>query len=195
MTRVGITTMTSTRLLTSLIGAALFLPWVTASTLQAQFECTAENTAGAYVYTKSGLQYETTSPGPFAPGPFGAIGLITFEPDGTVSKLIDFRMLSDGPSSFNGVNLGDVFDIRGTVEPDCRSTMTFADRASGTVIFEFVSVFANGGQEGWTIQISPADKLDITTFKRIDPIVDGKLRRRINKIAQRLGIFPLDDDD
>ena len=112
MTRASMTTMASTRLLTSLIGAVLFLPLVTASTLQAQFECTAENTAGAYVYTKSGQQYETTPPGPFAPGPFGAVGLITIEADGTVPKLIDFRMLSDGPSVFNGVNLGEVFDIR-----------------------------------------------------------------------------------
>ena len=57
-------------------------------------------------------------------------------------------------------------------------------------------MFANGGQEGWSLNtFPPTDRLDITTFKRIDPIVDGKLRRRINQIAQRLGIFPLDDND
>ena len=196
MTRASIMTMASTRLLTSLIATALFLPWFTVPTLQAQFECTAKNTAGRYAFTKSGQEFGTTTSQFSVPGPCGAIGLITFEADGTVSKLIDIRMNLDGPNQLNPVDLAQLFAITSTVDSDCRTTMIATHREFGVVVFQFEGVFANGGQEGWTLQtFPPTDRLDLTTFKRIDPIVDQKLRSKMNRMGSRLGIFPRDDDD
>ena len=169
------------------VALVLFVGLATPASLKAEFECTSENVAGTYMFVAKGEAFGVdTLP---VSSPRAGVGTFTMDARGKATKFVGNFIDEGGIDPLSNIDLTQVFDIEWTVEPDCTALTTYADRATGQVVLQWPSVFANGGREGWMLWTVPANRRAILSFRRISNIAEtDKLEAILRLIASRLSI-------
>ena len=177
------------RMFTNVVGVVLLLGLATAPALKAEFECKQELMAGAWIGHSNLNVLEGSLP--FSGGPFSEVNLMVLDEQGRASFYFQTSTTTIGALQQDFLSTDDPIDVQVTINPDCRGTWVFTNRASGVPIFEFDTMCANGQREcfaTWTQSFgntNPTDFIGIVTLKKVDAF-DQQLEAKVDALAAEL---------